>query len=212
MKKYSQNQEDLHILEYFKDKKGTVLDIGANDGKTFSNSLALIELGWQAILVEPSPVCVEKMIELHEKNQAAVAVCRAAIGKATGKAIFHESGYLNDPGLEGDNVSLVSTLIPEEKKRWEPLHMQWKEYEVDVLSWADFRKLFPGKFDFISIDAEGVDLDILKQIDLNETGTSLVCLEFNLNQEVKKEMMEYCAQFGLDKLLYTTGENIILGR
>ena len=41
---YSQNQEEQIILDYFNDVKvGHVLDIGANDGKTFSNSLALIE-------------------------------------------------------------------------------------------------------------------------------------------------------------------------
>ena len=56
MKDYSQNGEQKIILEYFQDKyKGKVLDIGANDGITLSNSRALIEKGWDGVLIEPAP-------------------------------------------------------------------------------------------------------------------------------------------------------------
>ena len=42
---YSQNNEEQIILEYFKDFKGNLLDIGANDGVTLSNTRKLaIEL------------------------------------------------------------------------------------------------------------------------------------------------------------------------
>ena len=37
---YSQNNEQNIILNYFKNYKGTLLDLGANDGITFSNSYA----------------------------------------------------------------------------------------------------------------------------------------------------------------------------
>ncbi len=55
---YTQNNEEQIFIDYFKNQNPSelcVLDIGANDGKTFSNSLRLIELGWSAILIEPSP-------------------------------------------------------------------------------------------------------------------------------------------------------------
>ena len=53
---YSQNHEDDIVLNFFQNTESnkTVLEIGANDGKTFSNSLLLIENGWKAHLVEPS--------------------------------------------------------------------------------------------------------------------------------------------------------------
>ncbi len=208
---YSQNQEEKYILDYFKDQKvGQVLDIGANDGITFSNSLALIEKGWHAVLVEPSPDCCEKLHLLHKTNS--VAILKAAIGKVSGTFDFNESGQLNDPALNGkENLSLVSTLVPEEKKRWNKLNMTWKEYPVNVLCWKDFRKVVPDKFDFITIDAEGVDWEILQQIDLKETGTKLVCIEHNGNGEMSKQIIKYCCDFGLNKLIYFTGENILLG-
>lgn len=50
---YSQNDEEAIIMRYFANRTGRLLDIGAADGMTNSNSLALIERGWRAVLVEP---------------------------------------------------------------------------------------------------------------------------------------------------------------
>jgi hypothetical protein len=44
---YSQNDEETHIINKFKDKtSGTFLDIGAFNGRCASNTLALAERGW----------------------------------------------------------------------------------------------------------------------------------------------------------------------
>ncbi len=53
---YSQNNEEKFILEHFKNRKGKFLDIGAYDGKTFSNTFALVELGWSGLEIEASPI------------------------------------------------------------------------------------------------------------------------------------------------------------
>ena len=53
--KYSQNNEEEVILNYFDGKIGTFLDVGANDGVTLSNTRALAERGWRGVLIEPSP-------------------------------------------------------------------------------------------------------------------------------------------------------------
>ena len=68
---YSQNFEDQIIADYF-DRisllKGTVVDIGANDGKQFSNSLYFIENGWNAHLFEPSSQAFKLLSQLHDNN------------------------------------------------------------------------------------------------------------------------------------------------
>ena len=65
MKSYSQNNEQKHILEFFNGKKGTLLSIGENDGQTYSNAYALIQLGWISALVEPSEIAFNKLKELY---------------------------------------------------------------------------------------------------------------------------------------------------
>ena len=52
---YTQNNEEELVRAYFSDKDTKtmcLLDIGANDGETFSNSRQLILDGWNAVLVE----------------------------------------------------------------------------------------------------------------------------------------------------------------
>jgi FkbM family methyltransferase len=206
MTNYSQNQEQEHILKYFGEFKGTLCDIGANDGKTFSNSLALIERGWKALLFEPSPKAFAKLTALHEANNNVICICKA-VGIETGTFTLHESGpHLPDQS----DFSLLSTLDAKEKARWKG-SVEFTPIEVDVitvdqvLSIADVES-----FDFITIDAEGLDIEILKTFDLGKT--KLVCVEWNGNYAVKDEIIEYCMSYGLWSFIYESGENIIIGK
>jgi hypothetical protein len=52
--KYSQNDEE-RVINGVLDDAGDFLDVGAFDGKLFSNTLKLYERGWGGVLVEPSP-------------------------------------------------------------------------------------------------------------------------------------------------------------
>ena len=58
MKDYSQNGEQAHILHYLGTmgiKKGHLVDLGAGDGYTMSNTRALLELGWTGDLYDGDP-------------------------------------------------------------------------------------------------------------------------------------------------------------
>lgn len=207
---YTQGQEEKHILDFFKNRNtpGVLVDIGANDGKTYSNSLRLIELGWRAILIEPSYDCVQMLKELHEDNFN-VGILRLAISNTPGTVKFHESGPLVVPELADTvNTSLVSTLVESEKDRWKSLQMDWKETEVNAVKWDTITAHAGDTFNFISIDAEGMDIEILKQIDLSKI--ELLCIEWNSKPEVKAEILEYTSKFGMNNIIYENGENILI--
>jgi FkbM family methyltransferase len=203
---YSQNNEDQIIADYFGDFKGTLLDIGANDGKTFSNSLRLIELGWFATLVEPSPTTFKKLQELHSGN-VRVHCIPCAIGTENGMFPLHESGaHLPDRS----DYSLLSTLKPSEKSRWNNT-VDFHEIEVPCMDWKTFHEHTDNRqFDFITIDAEGVDLEILTQIDLEPV--KLLCVEWNGDENLKLEILKYCNEYCMTRLLHINGENIILAK
>lgn len=202
---YTQNSEEQVILDYFGKTKLTVspfrlLSVGENDGITFSNSRALIEAGWNAILVEPSPKAFKKLSELY-KDSAYVFAIEAAIGTETGKMILHDSN--EHCGAHG----LLSTLIPDEKKRWEG-SQTFEETEVQCYSWKDFHSIVGNpKFDFISIDAEGMDYDILSQMDLKALGCKMVVVEHN-GKEIEK-YIDYCSKLGMHELV-RNAENLIM--
>jgi hypothetical protein len=69
---------------------------------------------------------------------------------------------------------------------------------------------FENDIDFISIDAEGLDLDILRQINLTDLNVKCLCIEHNSNKQVRAEIIEYCLQHGLNNILLENSENIIL--
>lgn len=204
---YSQNLEENSIVEFFKGFQGSLLSIGENDGKTFSNSLRLIELGWDAVLVEPSPKAFEKLAQLHLENEN-VMLCQLAIGVINGRATLHESGA-HVKG--GNDLSLVSSLSESETDRWKKSGVEFSECDVPVFNYKTFTDEIKVKhFDFITIDAEGMDIAILKQIDL--LNVKLLCIEWNSIDENKKEILEYTSTFGMNKIMYQSGENLLICR
>lgn len=196
---YAQNREDLFVLNYFGNFTGNMLDIGANDGETLSNSKLLIENGWSAVLVEPGNIC-KKLVVLHNENEN-VQVYNFGIGEKEGVVNFWESGA-HVPG--GQDRGLVSTLDIEETKRWPDVKFEKRQIRIKPFS----ALLKHAPFDFISIDSEGADVAILKHINLKEVGCSCLCIEWNGDTATEKEITEYCNRVGL-KLSLKNAENLL---
>lgn len=197
---YSQNNEDTFVLNYFGDYKGNVLDIGANDGYLFSNSLLLIQNGWEAWCLEPSSVCADLMI-MHVGNPK-VHIYNYGIGNKDGVVNFWESGA-HVPN--GTDRGLVSTANFEETKRWP--NVEFIEREIQIVTFDSFYKYNDEpKFDFISIDVEGMEFEILQQIDLETVGCRVLCIEWNTNYDLMRQYMEYCKGYEIGLV---NAENII---
>lgn len=205
MKSYSQNQEDQFIANYFGDYKGTLLEIGANDGTTLSNSRALIEDGWSAHLVEPAGVYYTlKRLYLGYEN---VNCYNVAIGQEQGIVDFYESGA-HVPN--GTDKALVSTLDFNEMQRW--AGVDFHKIKVNVVPFNFLWEMTEfAKFDFISIDAEGFDWLILQQIDLTAVSCKCLIIEHNGNLELKSDYKTYCQRFGLMAVI-ENAENIVFIR
>lgn len=199
--KYSQNNEEAIIAGYFGQFKGHLLSLGENDGITLSNSRALIEKGWSADLVEPSPVAYGKLFQLYGQDPQ-VRLHNLAVDNQNGKMPFYDSGTLLKQGDE----ALVSTLSTEEIKRW-GTSVDFSEIEVDVVTVQKLLENTMQKtFDFISIDCEGLDLDILRQMDLAAMGTKLVCVEFNGKNE--HLYFEHVRKYGFTRI-HKNAENLL---
>ena len=198
--RFSQNNEQDIILQYFGSRKGFFLDIGANDGITLSNTYALQLQEWKGVLIEPSEEAFNRI-----KVRYGVQKFNVAIGTEDGHCTFHEMGN----HLNAGDVSLLSTIKKTELKRWPGV--EFKERMTEVWTYKTLLKHSPLKFfDFISIDAEGVDYEILEQIDLKYT--DMVCIEHNSNADLFQLIKEYCNNAGLYKCLLNNLENVIWAR
>lgn len=200
---YSQNKEEEVILKYFGDEVGNFLDIGSNDGITFSNTRALALNGWKGIFVDPSPKAIERCRNLY-KNSAGYYFYPYAIGTRNGKAILNESG----PLCSADDIGLVSTFHAHEMERFKRI-VKYDPIEVKTFRWKTFlNRLKIREFQMISIDAEGSDVDILRQIDLFTV--KLLVIEWNSIESARKEILEYTSKFQLNNIIYISAENLVI--
>jgi FkbM family methyltransferase len=169
MKSGCQYGEEKIILPFFKNKRnGLVVEVGAADGEEFSNSRFLIrDYGWRGILIEPEPEQFARLKVLYDDDPS-VVVIQSACGLRSGLIDFY-------PARTG------STALPE----WRDLVQQLGHEKVgptikvfcDTLDRLLFNVNCPREIDFLSVDCEGMDLEVLKSMSWASYHVGLVCTE-----------------------------------
>ena len=163
---YSQNSEEKAITNYFKGRTGNLLDCGAFDGKQFSNSLRLFELGWSGVCIEPSPSPFAAMYELH-KNNPKVQLANVAVTPVSGTIDFFDT-----------NGDAVSTTDLSHKSKWEKgSKIKFNKIQVAGMSPADILAKFGNKYDFVNIDTENTNLETLRGFIAAGLRFELLCIE-----------------------------------
>lgn len=150
---YSQGSEEEAIRQAARaaglNERHTVLDIGAGDGQTFSNSRALIEAGMGAILIEADYEAFGKLVELYPPGcKKRITLINGAVGLDCTIQPFTKS-------VDG---GLYSSLTPD-KRFAEKAKLG---YYVPVFTPAMYKAAFAGTPQVISIDIEGMSFDVLK--------------------------------------------------
>ena len=211
MKDYTQYGEQKHILEHFKGRTGTFLSLGENDGETLSNVRALALDGWRGVCVEPAPIAYGKLAKLYEGSDRVMLV-NAAICDKDGTIDFWDSG----PHLGNGDSSLLSTTVLSEVEKWRG-KAAFRRTTCQANTFASLMDVcrISGyeKFDFISIDCEGQDWNILKQINLTEIGCEMLCIEANLHSNPANADLfrSYAAVHGMI-LRHRNGVNMLFDR
>jgi FkbM family methyltransferase len=186
---YSQHDEEGIIADYFGTFVGTLLSLGENDGTSLSNTRRLLEKGWGGVLVEPSDVAFTKLKTAYQ-NHPNVQCIKVAVGVQDAIVELH----VNDSHLGKGDTGLLSTLLTTERDRWG----NTETFHVERVRCVTFKTLLQmstvTKFDLISIDIEGMDYDVLRQMNLKELGCRMLVVEYNWKDEGK--YTDYVSQFG----------------
>lgn len=197
---HSQSNEAEVVINYFKGRTGRLLSLGEFDGMFCSNSYDLIKLGWAANLFEPIEGSAVKIVELHKDNPN-VEVHKCGIAMTSGWQKMFVSGG-----------SVVAVLDEQLLKDWK-LEKQY-ETNAEFFTFPEaIRDLLKDKkFEFITIDCEGLDWQILQQMNLKELGCECICVEQGNDPVNYERIKAYCAKFGLTKELLYNFENVILAK
>jgi FkbM family methyltransferase len=188
---FSQFGEDLYIAKYFDPGyKGICIDIGATDGVELSNTYYFEQRGWKAICIEANPA----MIPSLKRTRANAVHC--AVGQYNNREVD-----FNIVTLAGGNQTAISGLELDQRLMQSHAFLspqvsivKVQERTLDNII-ADFD--WVTHIDFISIDTEGTELDVLKGLDIHRWGVKIFCIENNYNDP---EIEKYLALFGYRKI------------
>jgi len=158
---------DRKLERYLDFDDGYFVELGANDGVTQSNSLYFEKhRGWRGLLVEPSPHNFLKCLENRsDENHIACAAC-VSFNYADE---FVRMSYLNlmstGRGLESD----LPDLAQHARRGREFLGSREPAFDFGAIARPLNDLLIeagaPATIDFLSLDVEGAEIEVLKGID-----------------------------------------------
>lgn len=144
-----------------------VVDVGANDGFYGSNSFPFVARGWRAVLVEPHPKVFAKLQRLHRKKSQ-VTCLNLACAENAGSFPLH----VGDDG-EAPSTSTLSDDPELLKTRTQGTLMVRVERLSDVLA----AQQVPPDFGVLTVDVEGMDLEVLRGLDFSRWRPRVIITE-----------------------------------
>ena len=167
--------EELAVIDFFgwrTKRNGVYVEIGALDGYTFSNTVTLRTcLGWSGMLIEGSPRnfgSLEKTLKVLRTPVVAQfgAVCPPPQSNTSFLIGKHSSA------VDGD-AKYLSNTVRRYHKHYHRIRVPCKP-----MSWY-LRSLPQGHVDFLSLDVEGAELEVLLTMNFNEVVVEVFMIELH---------------------------------
>lgn len=174
---YSQYGQDKFVYEnFFKDlRDGIFIDIGAHDGISLSNSYFFErELGWSGICIEPNSkifpelvknrkcVCIEGCVA-NQSGENPFLMISGPVEMLSGIISKYDSRHVERIEREIAKKGGTCEVVP---VRCFPLNDILEEYKISHVN-------------FLSIDTEGGELEILSSIDFSRYQIDVIAVENN---------------------------------
>jgi len=191
---YHCEDELIPIFEkYLNYENGFYVDIGANDGRSSSNTYHLEKYkGWGGVLIEPIMHVHFRSREIRDLDRNQFFCCALV-----DQYYKHESVELIYSGLMSVAHQDVSDLNS----------VEWSEMGGEFLArgervqrtWSEARTLdsvlqeskAPKNIDFLSIDTEGSEFSILKNFDFGKWEFRFIMIESPLNSAVHSLLIDH---------------------
>ncbi len=166
---FSQNGEDLLIEKYFpKDFKGKYLEIGAYHPTRLSNTYRFYKKGWSGKVVEPN-INIESYFKKVRPKDIYI---KAGVG--------NKKGFLNYYQFY---IPALNTFSKQgAKKSVKEGHVLEKITKVKIM---EVKEIVDFKIDFLSVDTEGFDNQIIKSWPWEKTKPRVICIENISKQNIK---------------------------
>ncbi|MCU0463585.1 MAG: FkbM family methyltransferase [Anaerolineae bacterium] len=190
---YGQNGEDCLLWAFFGGRTtGFYVDVGAFDGRYVSNTYAFEKQGWKGICVEPHPVSFEKLTVLRDAICLNTA-CVADESTASVTLYIEKLGFLS--GLQG------SPREDDVRRRHNKRGLDFDGFETVTVPATTLANILGehlptgAPIDFLSLDVEGTEIDVLRGLDLNTYQPRVLVIEANTRPE-REALTDFLAGYG----------------
>jgi FkbM family methyltransferase len=167
---YSQSGEDIILSKIFKNvEKGFFVDVGAYHPKHYSNTYLLYLKGWRGINIDPNPLSIQQL----EKERPGDINIQSGVSPKKDTLTYHVYNHqtyntFSTEQVGGNRQKKHLTLLKKEGVSTVPLR--------DIL---DIHLPKDTSIDLLSIDAEGMDFEVLKSNNWNHYLPSIIIIENN---------------------------------
>lgn len=183
---WSQEGEDMVLRRIFEKKtNGFYVDVGAHHPKRFSNTYLFYRKGWSGINIDAMPGSMTAFNRMRPRDTN----IEAGISDTEGTLdyyVFNEpalNGFSSELSVQRDHADSSFHVKQVIKVKVQPLYQLFAQHVKD------------RSIDFMSVDVEGLDLQVLKSNDWNKYRPQYVLAEVlnssltNLSQHPIAELM-----------------------
>lgn len=167
---------------------GWFVEFGACDGMRISNTYTLEKsFGWQGIVAEPG----RSWHSALKENRSCHIDTRCVYSHSGLKIPFYEAA-------ENDQSSNIASHQNIERS---------DTYDVETISLSDLLEQYqaPSHIDFMSVDTEGTEFEILSTFPFDKYTFGLICVEHHLPEE-EERMKALMQKFGYKQILRSISE------
>ena len=197
---YSQAGQDKIIKNHFfqNNKNGFFIEIGAYDGIIGSNCCHFEKfLNWEGIAIEASKIQYDKL-----KNNRKCKTVNKAISNKIKDVEFVEviEGLTQMSGINNENNTAIEIINNNKNSKTKISKITTTTFEEEIKSNLEI--------DYLSIDIEGEELDLLKSIDFNKYTIKVISVEnnvpdkFNCNTFFKSKNLSFFDRIGQDEIFF----------
>jgi FkbM family methyltransferase len=168
---YAQNREDILLSGFFSTNyKGFYVDVGASDPTKFSVTKLFYDRGWSGINIEPLP----NLYRLLKKDRTRDINLNIGISDKKGKLTLRE--YPDFDGLSTFSPSMKNFYSKQDPNTVK----KYIDHNVQVLTLREvFREQGAPVIDFMKVDVEGLEYEVLAGNDWQVYRPKVLCIEAN---------------------------------
>ena len=177
--KNSQFGEDKKILSLFNNiERGTYLDLGCFHPIRSNNTYLMYKKGWGGINIDLNPLTIELF---NVARPTDINICAAVSNKKSFKSLFFDN-ELSSLNTISENHTLFLN------KAFGKKDLKKRKIKTTTLK-NILNKCNIKEVDFMNIDIEGHELEVLKNLDFKKLNIKVICVEIvdyeNYSKKIK---------------------------